>query len=415
MPSILKNHQFLRLWGNQILLQVAFNMSNFTALLIIADRTHSPFVQAQFYTALTIPAIIFGFIAGPVVDMVERKILMLITDALLAVLFLLYLFAGSNVLFFLVIAFLTSGVARFFIPAEAATIPLLVDKKILNHANSFFLFTLMGSILLGYSIAGPLIQLFGGLGTVGEKVPFIVASIFLVIGFILRLSLEKVEFRKPDLPAGTVIVKTMHLFMQTVDEVVSNKRVSLSLALLVFVELMMGLLSVVLLEYVRIYLGLPITSITYVLIGPLIVGLFLGVGFLGKVEESMGRRKSIFIALIILGFLLSVIGISPIIVSLFDQSFLIIRAVAVISAFFMGILVVLIAVQARTILQLNANETMHGRIFSFLDVMIAFVTPIPVLLTGFLADSVSVLTTLIFAGGMVIALTYFSHKFILSR
>ena len=81
----------------------------------------------------------------------------------------------------------------------------------------------------------------------------------------------------------------------------------------------------------------------------------------------------------------------------------------------MGILVVLIAVQARTILQLNANETMHGRIFSFLDVMIAFVTPIPVLLTGFLADSVSVLTTLIFAGGMVIALTYFSHKFILSR
>ena len=390
-------------------------MSNFTALLIIADRTHSPFVQAQFYTALTIPAIIFGFIAGPVVDMVERKILMLITDALLAVLFLLYLFAGSNVLFFLVIAFLTSGVARFFIPAEAATIPLLVDKKILNHANSFFLFTLMGSILLGYSIAGPLIQLFGGLGTVGEKVPFIVASIFLVIGFILRLSLEKVEFRKPDLPAGTVIVKTMHLFMQTVDEVVSNKRVSLSLALLVFVELMMGLLSVVLLEYVRIYLGLPITSITYVLIGPLIVGLFLGVGFLGKVEESMGRRKSIFIALIILGFLLSVIGISPIIVSLFDQSFLIIRAVAVISAFFMGILVVLIAVQARTILQLNANETMHGRIFSFLDVMIAFVTPIPVLLTGFLADSVSVLTTLIFAGGMVIALTYFSHKFILSR
>ena len=39
-------------------------MANFTALLILADRTHSPFVQAQFYTALTVPAIIFGFIAG---------------------------------------------------------------------------------------------------------------------------------------------------------------------------------------------------------------------------------------------------------------------------------------------------------------------------------------------------------------
>src|SRR3989344_3282028 len=238
--EILKNHQFMRLWGNQILLQVAFNMSNFTALLILADRTHSPFIQAQFYTALTLPAILFGLIAGPIVDMVERKALMLITDFLLIILFFMYIFAVESIPLMFLIAFLTSSVARFFIPAEAATIPLVVDKKTLNHANSFFLFTLLGSVLLGYAIAGPIIQLFGGLRSSGEIAPFIIASAFLVIGFILRLSLAKIEIKKPNVWGDSLIGKTFILFAQTVMEVKSNINISLPLVLLVFVELMIG-------------------------------------------------------------------------------------------------------------------------------------------------------------------------------
>lgn len=408
--DILKNSQFLRLWGNQILLQVAFNMSNFTVLLILADRTHSPFVQAQFYTALTLPAILFGLIAGPIVDMTERKRLMLITDALLAVLFFFYIFADVQIFFILLIAFLTSSVARFFIPAEAATIPLVVDKKTLNHANSFFLFTLMGSIILGYALAGPIIQAFGGLGTFGEKVPFVVSSIFLVIGFILRLSLKKIEIKRPDVMGDSLVGKTFILFAQTLFEIKNNVRISLPLGLLVFVELIMGLLSVVLLEYVRRYLELPLTSVTYVLMLPLVAGLLVGVSILGKIENIYGRRKPILLALILSGIFMIILGIAPIYFNTFT-----IRIIGSLVAFTIGIMMVVVAVFARTILQTSVKEEMHGRIFSFLDVLIALATPIPVLLTGLLADKVSILATLIAFGGIVIGLTYLGSRFILRK
>lgn len=408
--EILKNSQFLRLWGNQILLQVAFNMSNFTALLIIADRTHSPFVQAQFYTALTIPAILFGLIAGPIVDMTERKTLMLITDFLLIILFFMYIFALETIPLMFLIAFLTSSVARFFIPAEAATMPLVVDKKTLNHANSFFLFTLMGSVLLGYAIAGPIVQAFGGLGTFGEKVPFIIASVFLVAGFILRLSLAKIEIKKPNVWGDSLIGKTFILFAQTVMEIKNNINISLPLVLLVFVELMIGLLSVVFLEYVRRYLLLPLTSITYVLMAPLVVGLILGVIVLGKIENTYGRKKPILLSLFALGTVLVILGISPIYFGPFTRIL-----IGSLASFIMGILIVVIAVSARTVLQVNSKEEMHGRIFSFLDVLIALATPIPVLLTGLLADRVSLLATLMVFGGGVITLTYFGRKFILKK
>ena len=385
-------------------------MVNFTALLILAERTHSPFIQAQFYTALTIPAIIFGLIAGPIVDITNRKRLILITDILLAILFFLYIFSVNNIFFILALAFLTSSVARFFIPAEAATIPLIVERKILNHANSFFLFTLLGSVLLGYSIAGPIIQTFGGLKTQGEIVPFLLSVPVLLLGFILVSGLKAIKINKPDVPQGHIFRKTFHLFLQTVSEVRTNKRVSLPLLLLVFIELMIGLLSVVLLEYVRRFLVLPLTSITYVLMGPLVLGLVIGVALLGRVEINLGRRKSIFLSLIATGVILILIGVSPALLDTFST-----RIVAVISAFFIGILIVMIAVQARTILQINAKEQMHGRIFSFLDVLIAIAIPVPVLITGFLADRVSLLATLVFMGGLIIALTYLTHNFILRR
>lgn len=410
MPSILKNSQFLRLWGNQILLQVAFNMCNFTALLIIADRTHSPFVQAQFYTALTLPAIIFGLIAGPIVDMTDRKRLMLITDFLLAILFFLYIFTINSTPLILLIAFLTSSVARFFIPAEAASIPQVVDKKTLNHANSFFLFTLMGSVILGYAIASPVIDAFGGLGTTGEKAPFIIASGFLVVGFILRMSLRKIDFKRPEVLGDSLIGKSFILFGQTALEIKRNIKISLPLGLLVFVELMIGLLSVVLLEYVRRYLGLPLTSVTYFLMGPLVLGLVVGVLILEKIEETLGRQRAILTSLFVIGFDLILLGFAPIFLG-----HLTVRFIGIFTSFLLGILVVVIAVSARTALQVNTKEEMQGRIFSFLDVLIALATPIPVLITGLLADRVSILATIITFGILVIALTTLGYRIILRK
>ncbi|OGH38342.1 MAG: hypothetical protein A3B41_02075, partial [Candidatus Levybacteria bacterium RIFCSPLOWO2_01_FULL_37_26] len=372
VPLIFKNKQFLRLWLNQVFLQVGFNVCNYTVLLILADRTHSPFVQAQFFAALTLPAFVFGLIAGPIIDMVNRKRLMLISDILLALLFLIYAFAGNNLIAFAIIAFLTSSTARFFIPAQAATIPLIVGKETLQFANALFLFTLMGSVILGYSIASPIIEIFGGLGSKGELVPFLLSSVFVGIGFILLLGFKDIKGVRPELTEGTIFKKTFLLLWQTVREVKVNKKVSLPILFLIFVELNIGILSVVFLEYVRRFLDLPLTSVSVVLILPLVFGLIFGLTMLKRIQKRYGYRLSIYSALLGIGILFLLFGALPIL-GKGSLGITIIRIFTSVAAFVTGVLVLVIAVQSRTLLQTSSSLAMQGRIFSFLDIMIAIV------------------------------------------
>lgn len=395
--SIFNNEQFLRLWVNQLFIQVGFNLCNYTVLLILANKTHSTFVQAQFFTALILPAFVFSLIAGPIVDIVNRKRLLLASDFLIAILFLMYIFAGGGLFIFIIIAFLTSSVARFFIPAQAATIPLIVSKDILNQANALFLFTLMGSVILGYIMASPIIEMFGGLGTKGELAPFLLSSLFVFIGFVLLIGFKDVKASTPKMPAGHIVKKTFFLFWQTVKEIRVNKKVSLPLLLLIFVELNVGILSVVFLEYVSRFLYLPLTSVSIVLMTPLVFGLLAGVAMLSKIQGKFGYRLSIYGAVLGIGLLFFILGALPVL-GRWDLGIVLIRLFSVIASFITGILVVIIAVYSRTILQTNSDIKMQGRIFSFLDIMIAIVTPIPILLIGLTADKISLSGTFIFIG-----------------
>jgi len=404
-PAIFRNKQFLRLWGNQLVLQVSFNMCNYTALLILADRTHSPFAQAQFYAALTLPAFVFGIVAGPTVDMFDKKKVMIVTNFLLIFLFLLYIFADARIIFIMLIAFFTSAVARFFIPAEAAAIPRLVSKESLEHANTFFILTLLGSVLLGYAIAGPIIQLFGGLGTVGEIAPFIIGSVFLIIALLFLLSLKRIPPVELEVKRGSLFKKTLILFFDTFKEVRNKRSISVPLGLLVFVEFIVGMMSILLLEYVRLYLNLPLTSVSYVLIGPLVLGLIFGIFAISKVDRLLGHIKSIIAACFGVGLILFLLGFVPVLASPIVARFFTMAA-----AFLMGISVVIITVHARTLLQLNARVEMHGRIFSLLDILIAIVIPVPVLILGFLADKLSILMILAAVGVLTILAAFLSNE-----
>lgn len=412
--EILKNTEFLKLWGNQVLLQVGFNICNYTALLIIAQRTHSVFAQAQFYAFLTLPTFFISLIAGPLVDIWDRKRIMLVSNFVLAVLFLTYIFADGRLLIIMLIAFLTSATARFFIPSVAATIPLIVEKKILNYANAFFLFTLMGSVLVGYSITGPILQAFGGLGSKGETIPFFLSSLLLFISFFLILKLKEIKVVCPKTPSGTIIKKVFYLFLQTAREIKRNNKISLPILLLVFVELIVGVLSVALLEYVRRFLHMPLTSVSLILIIPLVVGLVVGVLLLSEIEKKYGRRLSIYSSCIGIGLLFLILGIMP----MLGQgwlSIIIFRIFTIIAAFFFGVMVVIIAVQSRTVLQTHAKIQMQGRVFSFLDILITISIPIPVLILGFFADRISILSTLIFMGIAIIVVTVLGSKVVIRK
>jgi MFS family permease len=396
--EIFKNTQFLKLWGNQVLLQIAFNMCNFTALLMLDHITQSRFALAQFYAAMTLPAFVVGFFAGAIVDMSNRKILMLITDAALCILFFGYALFSGNYWAILTIAFFAASVSQFFTPAEAATMPLIVKGKQLHQANSVFLFTGLGSVMIGYALAGPVIQYFGGLENNGPQATFIFASILTGIGFLLRLTLHTIDNERADIEGQKLFAKTIALTKEVLHVTRTDYKISIPILMLTLMEFNIGLLAILFIDYVKQYLSVPTTSTSYFLVLPLIAGLGFGVAILGLMLKWFHRGTSIFIGAISFGIILLILGLSGKFFANSESGTFILRLITVTSAGLIGTAAVFIAVHSRTILQESTPEKMLGRVFSLVTISASAVTPIPVLLVAFLTETVDVTTVFIVFG-----------------
>ena len=174
---VLKNYRFLTLWSGQIFSQLADKVYLVLMISIIAshfqrpDQTISGWVSA-IMIAFTIPAILFGSLAGVYVDRWSKKLVLVGTNLIRGLLvwsvpFLLYLTEDLSHWFnlpvgfwcLLMITFLVSTLTQFFAPAEQTAIPLLVKRNNLLPANSLYTTTMMASVIIGFAVGEPLLQL----------------------------------------------------------------------------------------------------------------------------------------------------------------------------------------------------------------------------------------------------------------
>ncbi|MBT9311124.1 MFS transporter [Leptothoe kymatousa] len=174
---VLKNRNFLTLWGGQVFSQLADKVYLVLMIAIIASQyqlpgqTISGWVSAVMI-AFTIPAVLFGSLAGVYVDRWLKQPVLVWTNifrgALVIVLpLLLWLshdwgnVAGIPVSFclLLVITFLVSTLTQFFAPAEQSTIPLIVEDRHLLSANSLYTTTMMASVIIGFAVGEPLLAI----------------------------------------------------------------------------------------------------------------------------------------------------------------------------------------------------------------------------------------------------------------
>src|SRR3989338_368794 len=173
--DILKHKGFLNLWINQILVQVAYNSLNFALLFWVFRLTESNFFLAILLVVTYLPAVIFGLFVGVVVDVTDRKKIIMFINFFLAICMLSLIFLKDSYPAILVITFFINTLAQFYVPAESSAIPLLVKKEQLLPANSLFSITLFGSFLVGSTLAGPII------GFLGINSLFIFAGTLLLI------------------------------------------------------------------------------------------------------------------------------------------------------------------------------------------------------------------------------------------
>jgi MFS family permease len=187
---VLANRSFQRLWSGQWLSQISQNTVNFVLIVLIERLTGSSVHLALIILSFTLPGVIFAPISGVIIDRWPKKVVLVGSNALRALMVVGYLVLlrlapghsdGWILLALYALTFAMSTVGQFFNPAHAATIPLVVSRNQLLAANSLFNLTLALSQVIGLIILGPL-----AVKLIGIDAAFIaVAGLYIVAALLL--------------------------------------------------------------------------------------------------------------------------------------------------------------------------------------------------------------------------------------
>lgn len=425
--SVIANRGFRYLWTNQVLVQIAYNTLNFALVIWVFKLTDSNMAVSALILAIYLPTIIFGMFAGVFVDLVDRRKIIIAVDILLALAFLLFIFFKRSYPLILINTFLVNALSQFFMPSESSSIPLLVERKQLFLANSLFSLTLFGALMMGYSVAGPILN---GLGI--DAIFFFGAGM-LFFAFILANNLPKIKvpFRGKGqedyfslLNFGYMLKLTIKETKSTINFVKGKLSVLTAIGLMSAVQGVSGVLAVVMPSYVEKVLRIHATDVSYFVMIPLGLGMMAGALLIGRIFQNWPKRAIVIPAILTSGLIFILIGIVPLLAQFFQSRELplhlsrpryFFRAPSLsfffaILAFLLGFSLVSIIIPCQTILQENTTEKNRGKIFAALAVLMTGFAAVPVLIAGGLSDIFGVMPIMIAVGIFVLVIGFLAKS-----
>jgi MFS family permease len=424
--QVIKNPGFINLWLNQILVQLAYNSLNFALIIWVFKLTDSNTAVAALLLSVYLPAVIFGVFAGVLVDVTDKRKVIIAIDILLSLLFFSLIFLKGYFLAILLIAFLVNTLAQFYTPSESSAIPIICKKEQLLMANSLFSTTLFGSFLIGFAIAGPMLNHFG-INSI-----FIFGGVSLLIAFILSFKFPPI-INRSDAEGKRLIKAFIHKDLTGVKNIALDEisqtiklirgKLNLLSAILILggVQVIIGMLAVLIPSFFEKVLEIKATDASQIVIVPLGVGMILGGFLVGKIGYKFPRRSLVGYGILSAGILFFSVGLSPLISPVIKYFPKIERpraffyqpplsAIIAIGSFLVGMAMVSIVVPSQTVLQENTPEEDRGKVFAVLAAVMAGMSLIPVLLAGILADVFGTMPIFIWMGGIILLLGLLALK-----
>ena len=392
--KLLRNPEFLKIWIAQITSQLATNLLNFALIIrvyeLAANTRFANIAVSLLILAFGIPSIVFAVLAGAYVDHWDRKKVLIVTNIARAVIVLGFLIFNSNLLVIYLLVFAVSIFSQFFTPAEGAALPKLVGKSQLVNANSLFLFTLYGSFVIGYSLAGPIISAWGF-----DSVYWI-TSVSFAIAAVLCISLPslraKLEFKELRLINKQVFSTVHHNFAR----IIKDPNLILPIANLTIAQAMLGVIAVLAPAIAVLVFNQSLANVSYKIVLPAALGMVLGAIMVGLVFKNTSKTKLINIGISIASvMLIGLIFVPKLIGLLFFGVF--VAAIALV----LGVSNGLVSVSAQTLLQLNSTDDARGKIFGTLNMTMNIAAIVPVFLAGVTADLISPLSVLTISGVLI--------------
>jgi MFS family permease len=398
--GVLKNRNFVILWSGQIFSQLADKVNLVLMIAIIESQFQSENQSISGWVsaitiANTIPAVLFGSLAGVYVDRWHKKDVLVITNILRGLLllslpFLLWLTKGqvvANLPFgfeiLLVITFLVSALGQFFGPAEQSAISMIVDKPNLLSANSLYTTTAMGSLIVGFAIGDPILALADSLGAsiglgvnIGKEL--LVGACYGLAG-ILLLMMQTGETKQ--LPTGD----EPHVLADLKDGIRylgENKQIKGALIQLVILQSVIASMTIVAVRMAELLPEIKASQFGFLLAAGG-VGMALGAVGLSYVGKKFTRAQLSLYGSI--GVACSLVGLS------FSQSLWL----SLLCLVGMGVFSASVAIPSQTTIQSETPEEMRGKVFGLQNNAVNIALSLPLVLTGLAETAIGVPAVLI--------------------
>jgi MFS family permease len=154
------NGSFSALWSGQLISMFGDRVHQVAIAAIVFVLTGSPVAVAAVFVAATLPSLLFGPIAGTLVDRWDHREVLVVSDVLrAAVVLLMPIAAATNVLLVYPLVFGLTTISIFFRPARVAILPRIVREDELLTANSALWVGETLADVIGFPLAGLFVAL----------------------------------------------------------------------------------------------------------------------------------------------------------------------------------------------------------------------------------------------------------------
>ena len=400
---VVKNRNFLKLWSSQILSQMTIHLVNFMLISRIFEKTGSSVAVSMLWISYALPAIFLLPISGPLVDIMNRKRILLFTNILQAVTVLSFLVVNDHIYSVLPIVFIYSALNQFYIPAEAASIPDLVPKNFLPAANSLFLLTSQLMFVIGFGAGGSLISL------LGHKIPFLLSSLMLTLAAVAVWTLPESAKRKTSF--GSSLVDFWSEFYRGYEYLRSEPKVFFPLGVLIGGGLLLYVMSAIFPLIGKEILGIGIKHTGVAIIVPVGIGALIASTIVPRLAMKKRNRWLVENGMLILSLSLVFLGIILPVAGGYFSYVLGLRVLLGIPAIMaIGFCAIMVYVPSQTVVQQRTPENMRGRILSASSFLITAFSIVPLIFGAAITDMMGIRTMLVLIAVCVLIARNFSRK-----
>jgi MFS family permease len=386
---VLKNPNFLALWGGQVFCQLADKVYLVLMIALIntqfqkGDQSISGWVSALMMV-FTIPAVLFGSVAGVFVDRWSKKVVLVATNiwrGLLVLVIPLLLSLTRNwepvgvlpvgFLIILGVTFLVSTLTQFFAPAEQAAIPLVVEEQHLLSANSLYTTTMMASLIIGFAVGEPVLALADGLwlklvgsGGIGKEI--LVGGSYAIAGLILLLLNTKEIPHPPETEFPHVFSDLRDGFLYLKE----NDRIRNALIQLVILFSVFAALTVIAVRMAEVIPNMKASQFGFLLASGG-VGIAAGATIIGQFGQRFSYSQLSFCGC--LGMATSLIGLGIFTTQLW---------IVLVLLSLVGLFGSLVGIPMQTAIQTETPPEMRGKVFGLQNNVINIALSLPLALAG---------------------------------